>query len=229
VAPSATRRGVTTRPPLYGTEVLPRAAIERTAKLCLEKGYQLCVHAIGDAAVREVLSAYEAALGERRDARFRVEHASLIAPDDLPRFAKLGVIASIQPASAGSFAVGELGPERTKQLYPWARLLALGAHVTAGSDAPAWWRDPDPRAGLEKLVAREDGRDRLTPEAALRAYTEEPAYASSVERERGRLLPGMDADLTVLAKDPLELMKKDSKTLLDLEVVTTYVGGIATR
>jgi predicted amidohydrolase YtcJ len=200
----------------------------------------MCVHAIGDQANHDVLATFEKVLAGRKDAkdlRFRVEHAQVVSEADLPLFAKLGVIASMQPRHATTdmrWAEERVGAARLDGAYAWRTILASGAHVAFGSDFPV---EPyAPLLGLYAAVTRQDengfppkgwrSEQRLTPEEALKAFTEEPAYAAFGESARGRLVPGQDADLTVLSEDPLELLANDPKKFLETKVLATYVAGV---
>lgn len=182
--------------------------LRRGAVLAASRGFQLAVHAIGDRANRAVLDAFEAAGVRGRDLRFRVEHAQVVSPADLPRFAALGVIASMQPTHATSdmpWAGARLGPERLRGAYAWRSILATGAHVAFGSDFPV--EEASPLLGLYAAVTRQDAEgnppggffpeQRLSLEEALHAFTVEPAWAAFAEAHRGTLAPGMVADVTV--------------------------------
>lgn len=186
------------------------------ARFCLAQNLQLCTHAIGDRANRMVLDAYEAAAqATAKDAgpvlaarRFRIEHAQVIAPEDLPRFGRLGVIASMQPAHCTSdmpWAPERLGPVRIEGAYAWRRLLESGARLCLGSDFPV--ESADPLLGLYAAVTTmgTDGKppagfrptERLTIEEAIRGFTADAAFASFAEDELGRIAPGYRADLSV--------------------------------
>ncbi len=196
-------------------------------------GWQLGVHAIGDAGNRAVLDAFEAAKSAVPDGdlRFRVEHAQILAADDVPRFAKLGVIASMQPTHATSdmpWAEQRVGPERIGGAYVWRSLLDSGAHLAAGSDFPV--ERVAPLLGVYAAVTRQDAdgkpeggwlpEQRLTLEEAIRAFTSEAAYAAFVEDYRGVLKPGFVADLTIFDRK----LQPDA-SLLQTEVDMTVVGG----
>jgi len=196
-------------------------------------GWQLGVHAIGDAANRAVLDAFEAANSAVPDTelRFRVEHAQILAAEDIPRFAKLGVIASMQPTHATSdmpWAEKRIGAERIAGAYVWRSILDSGAHLAAGSDFPV--ERVAPLLGVYAAVTRQDAdgtpaggwlpEQRMTLEEAIRAFTAEAAYAAFVEDYRGILKPGFVADLTVFDRK----LQPDA-TLLQTEVDMTVVGG----
>jgi predicted amidohydrolase YtcJ len=191
----------------------------------------VCVHAIGDRANREVLDAFEAA--GAKEARFRIEHAQCISPADIPRFSKLGVIASMQPTHCTSdmrWAEDRVGKERVKGCYAWRSLLAAGARLAGGSDFPV--ESENPLLGFIAAVTRQDldGRpeggwkpdQRLTREEALRLFTIDAAYAAFEENVRGTLAPGKYADFVILSGD---LMAVPDRDLPKLRVVRTVIGG----
>jgi len=173
--------------------------IEETARLAMANGYQLAVHAIGDRANRAVLDAYARA-GVTAQDRFRIEHAQVVALADIPRFAALGVIASMQPTHATSdspWAGKRVGPERIKGAYAWRRMLAAGVRLAFGSDFPV--EKPDVadgiRAGVERAGWTVD--QKLTLDETLHAFTTGAAYAAFEESWRGRAAPGMAGDFTI--------------------------------
>jgi predicted amidohydrolase YtcJ len=217
---------------------LPRPAMDtlpQVARLALDKGYQLAVHAIGDRANREALNVYEAAFtgaGRRGgDLRWRIEHAQLLNPADLPRFAALGVIASMQPIHAtsdGGWVPERIGAVRVASgAYAWRTLLASGAAIAAGTDAPV--EDVDPIANYHAAVTRRlaDGRA-LTPDQklnrteALHALTMGGAFAGFEEALKGSLTVGKLADVTVLSKD---ITRVPDDEIREARVVYTIVGG----
>jgi predicted amidohydrolase YtcJ len=221
-------------PASTGLNTTPVETIEETARLALEHDWQLCVHAIGDRANRETLDLFARALEDVPDARerrWRVEHAQHLDTADVPRFAALGVIASMQGVHCTSDApwvVPRLGERRAEEgAYVWQKLLASGAVVTNGTDAPV--EDCDPLASFYASVSRRlpDG-SRFYPDQsmsrmeALRSYTVSNAYAAFEENEKGTLTPGKLADVTVLSKDILEIPEDEIPTA---EVLYTIVGG----
>src|SRR5262245_27762665 len=181
-----------------------------------QAGFQIYTHAVGDREVREALKAYEEALSanKRSNARHRIEHIEIISPDDIPRFARLGVIASMEPARVDLVAAGfwsrAVGVERLKYAFAWRSLLGSGAKLVYGSDWPAAI-SPDPIRGLHYAVNRRsvDGQPqrgrvaehRVSIGDALRAYTLAGAYSSFEEGIKGRLAPGMLADIVVFSQD----------------------------
>jgi predicted amidohydrolase YtcJ len=216
-----------------GIWVTQAGELERAVEAAAEAGWQLAIHAIGDAGVRAVLDAYESVIAQHpnRDFRLRVEHAQVIAPGDMARFAKLGVIASMQPTHATSdmpWAETRLGPDRIKGAYAWRQLLASGAHLAFGSDFPV--EEVSPLLGLHAAVTRQDAKgqpaggwrpeEKLSLEEALAAFTTAGAHASFAEQHRGRVKTGMVADLTVYDR-PL----RGDASLLETKVDMTIVGG----
>jgi predicted amidohydrolase YtcJ len=218
-----------------GLWVTPPDVLAKAVDDAVTGGWQVAIHAIGDAGNHAVLDAYEAALkAHPGDRRLRVEHCQVLLPDDIPRFAALGVIASMQPTHATSdmpWAEARLGAARIQGAYAWRSVLATGAHLVAGSDFPV--EEPSPILGLYAAVTRQD-RDgkpaggwypgqRMTLEEALRAFTAAPAFAAFAERDRGVLAPGMAADVTVFSR-ALEA----GPALLDTRADLTIVGGAIT-
>jgi hypothetical protein len=216
-----------------GLVLMSKEELERAARVASAAGFQLGVHAIGDRANRIVLDAFEAAgQGQSGGAgRFRIEHAQVVSPEDIPRFAKLGVIASMQPTHATSdmpWADERLGSNRLPGAYAWRSILAAGAHIAGGSDFPV--EEVSPLLGLYAAVTRQDTKglppggwlpdQRLTVEEALRIFTLEPAWASFVENHRGRIAPRFIADLTVFDRE-----FTDGRAILDTRVDLTMVGG----
>ena len=224
------------RPDVKGLDVATPDFLRRVADRCLERGWQMCVHAIGDRANRNVLDAMEAALRERprKDHRFRIEHAQLLDPADVPRFAKLGVIPSMQPCHATSdftWGADRLGAERlNKTGYRWRDLLETGAILPSGTDAPV---EPlSPFQNFYAAVVRRDPQGRapqaFTPEQrmnryeALAAATLWGARATFTEHRRGMIAPGFDADLCVVSHD---LMTVADEALLEARCLLTVVAG----
>jgi predicted amidohydrolase YtcJ len=218
-----------------GLPNLSTSAIRSFAERALAAGFQVCTHAIGDRANRDTLDAYEEALKPRTgvDHRFRIEHAQVLAPDDVTRFARLGVIASMQATHCTSdmpWAPARLGPERIRGAYAWRSLLKSGARLSGGSDFPV--ERVNPLLGLYASMTRQDpeGRpeggfqpeQRMTAFEALQSYTTWAAYAGFEEKHGGRLQVGLRADLTVLSVDPLACAPQE---LLRAETRFTIVGG----
>jgi hypothetical protein len=189
------------------------------------------VHAIGDGANREALDAFEATreLWQPLGLRHRIEHAQCLTPEDVPRFAELGIACSVQFSHAPSDRdlAERLWADRLEGTYAFRTLLESGALLANGSDAPV--EELDPLAGIAAGVLRTiDERpawrpqEALTVEQALHAQIVAPAWLSGDERRRGRLLPGFLADLVVLDRDPLAI---EPEELREVQVVATMVGG----
>ena len=213
---------------LNGTQLrnlMSRAAME---------DYQVAIHAIGDAANAEALSAIEELSADfTGDRRWRIEHAQVIDPADIARFGRHGVIASMQPVHQTSdrlMAEARLGPGRLAGAYAWRSVRATGAPLAFGSDAPV--EAPDPFAGLAAAISREDAErqppggwhpeETVSIEQALAAYTAGAAYAGFAEGQFGRLAVGEQADFVVLDADPLET---DASELRGIRVLETWIGG----
>ena len=210
------------------------ADIHKTAELAIANGYQLCIHAIGDRGNREVLNLYESVFKEhpdKKDLRWRIEHAQHIDPADIPRFGKLGVIASMQGihcTSDAPYVIQRLGPKRAEEgAYVWQKLMKSGAVVTNGTDTPV--EDVDPIACFYASVTRKlkDGSvffpdQRMSRTEALRSYTLNNAYAAFEENVKGSLKTGKLADITVLSKDILTIPDDEIPTT---KVDYTIVGG----
>lgn len=205
--------------------VMSRAALDN---------FQIAIHAIGDAANAQALDAFEELnptyTGDRR---WRIEHAQIVDPADLPRFAKLGVIASMQPVhqtSDRTMAEARLGPNRLGGAYAWKSLIRSGARLAFGSDTPV--ESPDPFAGMAAAISREDARgepfggwrpeERVSREEALAGFTTGAAYAAFAEGKTGRLAPGFWADFVLVDRDP---MLATPKELRATRVIETWVGG----
>jgi len=220
-----------------GLVLTPPETILETARLALRTGFQVATHAIGDRANRFVLDAYARALGERpdvKDARFRIEHAQVIDEADIPRFARLGVIASMQACHCPSdrpWAPRRIGMARVEEgAYAWRKLLASGARLINGTDAPV-----ERLSAVENFfasVARRDpsGRppggfdpgERMTREEALRSYTLDAAFGAFAEDRLGSIEPGKRADLVVLSRDVMGVPEDE---LLATVVEATIVDG----
>ena len=216
-----------------GRNTTPVSEIAETAKLALEHGYQLCVHAIGDRANRETLNIFEDAFKGRdgRSLRWRVEHAQHLNAADIPRFGALGVIASMQGVHCTSdapYVLARLGPKRAEEgAYVWQKLMQSGALVTNGTDAPV--EDVSPIASYSSTVSRKlsDGSvfypdQRLSRLEALKSYTINPAFAAFEEESKGTLKVGKYADVVVLSKDILTVAESE---IPSTDVRYTIVGG----
>jgi len=232
-------------PETKGNITTSEGDIYNLTRRSLERGFQVATHAIGDAANHQVLDAYQKALkdasesrsggaiGVVRDARLRIEHAQVLASTDIPRFAELGVIASMQPTHCTSdmaWAEKRIGPERTKGAYAWRSVLKTGAHVPISSDFPG--ETLNPFYGIYAAITRQDPQgkpdggwypeQRMTLEEALRGYTIEAAYAEFEEKEKGSIETGKLADLVVISKNPTTITPKE---LLQINIVMTFING----
>jgi hypothetical protein len=209
---------------------------ERTIE-ALKHGFQVSTHAIGDRGNRNALDAYEAALDAvpTPDARLRVEHAQIISPQDIPRFAKLGVIPSMQSSHQTSdmpWAERRLGPVRIRGAYAWRSLLNTGVVIPNGTDFPV--EHVSPIITFHSAVTRQDADNmpaggwypdqRMTRKEALRSVTIWPAFAAFQENELGSISAGKYADFTIVDHD---IMTVPVEQILSAHVVATYVGGSA--
>lgn len=217
----------------FGQNTTPVADILGLAGQCRQYGLQLCVHAIGDRGNREVLNVFEKTLGSAKNAqRWRIEHAQHLHPDDIPRFAQLGVIASMQGihcTSDAPFVVKRLGEERARSgAYVWRSLLHSGARLANGTDAPV--EDVNPLPNIYASVTRKRAdtdlvffpEEKMSREEALLSYTLWNAYAAFEENEKGSLRAGKKADIVVLSKN---LLKCSDAEILEARVLRTIVGG----
>ncbi|WNJ16655.1 amidohydrolase [Pontibacter sp. G13] len=226
----------TDMPGTSGMATLPMKYVRTVSDDALEHGFQLCVHAIGDRANREVLDQYEAAFAAHpaQDHRFRIEHAQHLDQADIPRFAEMGVIASVQGihmASDRPWAIRRLGPKRIiAGAYVWQKLIQSGAVVINGTDVPV---EPiSPIACFYASVSRKtllqqpdegyEADQRMTREQALKSYTLDAAFGAFEEAYKGSLEVGKVADFTVLSQD---IMQIEESAILDTEVMMTVVGG----
>ena len=222
------------KPESSGLETTKVAEIDETARIAMLNGFQLCVHAIGDRANRETLDIFERAFKAnpaKKDLRWRVEHAQHISAADIPRFGKLGVIASMQGVHCTSdapYVLERLGAARAQEgAYVWQKLMKTGAIIANGTDAPV--EDVDPIPSYYASVSRKtkDGKvfyadQRMSRMEALKSYTINGAYAAFEEGNRGSLQAGKYADITVLSKD---ILKVPEDEILSAKVSYTIVGG----
>lgn len=215
--------------------IFPEGLMERRIRAADAAGLQTAVHAIGDRAVAALLDLYErtAADGRPRDRRFRMEHAQHVRPSDFPRFARLGVIASVQPyhlVDDGRWAEAKIGPERARTSFAFRSFLEAGAVLAFGSDWPVAPLDPILGVWAAATRATIDGRrpegwipeQKISVEDAVRAFTAGGAYAEFAERDKGRLVPGAWADLTVLDTD---LFRVPPERVREARVLRTILGG----
>lgn len=221
-------------PESTGLNTRPIETITETASIAMDTGTQLAIHAIGDRANREVLDIYEAAFKANPgagDLRWRIEHAQHLHPTDIPRFAELGVIASMQGVHCTSdapYVLARLGAERAEGgAYVWQKLMQSGAIVSNGTDVPV--ERINPLANFYATVTRKSadgsvfyGDQRMSREEALKSYTWNAAYAAKEEALKGSLAVGKLADITILSKDILTIPDDE---IMTTEVVSTIVGG----
>jgi predicted amidohydrolase YtcJ len=222
-------------PSTRGLLTLDPARYRRLLERAVALGFQVNTHAIGDAANRLVLDAYQQAFdgGAGPDKRFRIEHAQVVSPPDVGRFKALGVVPSVQPTHCTSdmyWAGDRLGERRAEGAYLWRTFLDQGLRLPAGSDAPVESIAVVP--GLYAAVTRQDAKgwpgggwhpkERVTPEEALRMFSADVAWAAFEEDDRGAIAAGRRADFTVLSRDPTAGPPAD---VLKARVVATIVGG----
>ncbi|GAA0893333.1 amidohydrolase [Fulvivirga kasyanovii] len=228
----------TDRPGHFGHETLPMEFVYTTSQKALKSGFQVCSHAIGDRANKEILDRYEKAFKENPEAadnhRFRIEHAQHLHPEDIPRFAELGVIPAMQAIHMSSdrpWAIDRLGEKRIQEgAYVWQELLKSGARIVNGTDVPV--EPVNPIACFYASVSRKtlDGspeggyepEQKMTREQALRSYTLDAAYGAFEEDVKGSIEPGKLADFTVFSQD---IMTVPEEELLKTTVEMTIVGG----
>jgi predicted amidohydrolase YtcJ len=205
----------------------------------MKAGFQIAIHAIGDAGNREALNILESVFRDEPSTaanRHRIEHAQVISLEDIPRLGRLGIIASMEPPHAmedKAWAEQRLGPERIIGAYAWRSLRESGAPLTFNSDNPG--SDHNIFYGLHSAITRQDKdghpeggwypEQRVTIEEAVRAYTTWSAYASFREDEAGVIEPGRWADLTVLDIDPFVVADQRPGRILDGQIVMTIVDG----
>ncbi|RUV98997.1 MULTISPECIES: amidohydrolase [unclassified Mesorhizobium] len=215
--------------PLFSPEHFAEVAVEAD-----RRGLQIAVHSIGDGAVRAVLDGYQAAAKKngRRDSRHRIEHIEVITPSDVPRFAELGVLASMQPPhppGAMNFplepTISRIGHDKWPLSYAWRTLKNAGARVVFASDWPV--SPVDPILGIQAAVLRKPWAEGLPDQSfslheAIAGYTVEGAYAEFMEHRKGRLKPGYLADIVVLSAD---IEKTAPEALHTVRPVTTICGG----
>jgi predicted amidohydrolase YtcJ len=223
-------------PDVLGVSTTSQEEIERLTTRSLQAGLQVATHAIGDRSNRITLDAYEAAIRavpDAKDNRLRIEHAQVVALEDISRFKKLDIVTSMQPPHATSdmpWAEDRVGPERIKGAYAWRSFLDAGVRVPLNSDFPG--ETLNPFYGMYAAETRQtpEGKPEggwypeqcLTRKEVLYAYTVESAYSGFEEQIKGQIAPGMLADFIVLSDNILTI---PSKALLSLKVERTYVGG----
>lgn len=219
-----------------GLVTTPEDRVYELTRRSLNNRMQVAVHAIGDRANRITLDAFTRAIQDVpgvKDHRLRVEHAQVVALEDIPRFAALNLVLSMQPPHCTSdmpWVETRLGPERVRRAYAWRSILDTGVHMTLNSDFPG--ETLNPFVGMYTAMTRrssgglpEDGwypEQCLTRDEVLKAYTTEAAYSEFTEDIKGKLLPGMLADFIVLSDDILTIPVRE---FLMLQVEQTFVGG----
>jgi predicted amidohydrolase YtcJ len=223
------------KPDQRGLLFMSDAQMQSSIELALRAGYQVNVHAIGDAANRQVLDAFAAAYRSvgGSELRNRIEHAQVVAPQDIPRFKQLKLIASMQPTHATSdmnMAEERIGKARLEGAYAWRRFLAQGTPIAGGSDFPV--ESDNPFFGLHAAVTRTDHAGRppggwhaeqaMTLVEAFRAFTLDAAYAEHHEQSIGSLEPGKWADFILLDRDLFEIAPQD---IWRIKVLQTWLAG----
>ena len=221
----------------HGLELARPEHLQDVSVRALKAGFQINTHAIGDGANHTALDVYERALREvpATDHRFRIEHAQILTPDDIPRFAKLNVIPSMQASHQTSdmyWAEKRVGPERIKGAYAWRSLLETGVIIPNGSDFPV--EAVNPLISFHSALTRQDAKNyppggwypaqKMTRDEALKSMTLWPAIASFQEKEYGTITVGKAADFVILDHD---IMAVPGEQILGTAVVATWVGGRA--
>jgi predicted amidohydrolase YtcJ len=222
------------KPDTRGLQFHSDEEILRLADQAAAAGFQIAVHAIGDAANAQVIGVYEQLSRKYgKDRRWRIEHFQIVDPADIPRLAPAGIIASMQPTHQTSdrlMAEKRLGPNRLEGSYAWQTMLKSGARLAFGSDFPV--ESPNPFPGLSAGISRQDVNgqppggwrpaERLTLGQALHAFTRGAAYAGFAEDKFGALEPGKWADFILVDRDPTTV---DPQSLARTEVLETWVAG----
>ena len=198
-----------------GTPLWPSDQLTRHARIASDRGWQVQVHAIGDAAIRQTLDAFA---GTARERRHRVEHIECPDPAEIGRFAELDVIASMQPQHSAPATIDvwkrHLGPARSGRGWPWKPILESGGRLAFGTDWPVVPLDP--------FASLYEATKTLSLEAALAGWTSGAAYAEHAETSKGSLREGMLADIAVLDRD---ISRAPHDALPHLKVEATAVGG----
>jgi predicted amidohydrolase YtcJ len=220
---------------LLSDEMQPLDAMRARLVGADKAGLQLCIHAIGDAAISQILDLFDDVVNANgaRDRRLRIEHAQHIAPKDFDRFAALGVIASVQPYQAiddGRWAERRIGPERVKTTYAFRTLRDKGVRLALGTDWPVAPLNPMLTLYAATTRATLDGKNpngwvpeqKISIQDAVAAYTSGAAYAEFQERDKGTIARGKLADLVILSDDIFSI---PAAAIKDVKVVTTIVGG----
>ncbi|QNP45036.1 amidohydrolase family protein [Sphingomonas sediminicola] len=222
------------KPDTSGLQFLKNAELLAKADEAASRGFQIAVHAIGDAANAQVISAYEQlSRNYGKDRRWRIEHFQIADPADIPRLAPAGIIASMQPTHQTSdrlMAEKRLGPDRLRGAYAWQSVIKSGARIAFGSDFPV--ESPNPFPGLSAAVSRQDingqpqggwiPEERVSFEQALSGFTRDAAYAGFAEQKIGALEPGKWADFIIVDRD---ISASDPQDLARTQVLETWVAG----
>lgn len=225
-------------PGAKGLPLLTPAQLRNLMSRAAMDNFQTAVHAIGDAANAEVLTAIgELSESYTGDRRWRIEHAQIVDPADLPKLGQHGVIASMQPLHQTSdrlMAEARLGPDRLDGAYPWRSVMKVGGRLAFGSDAPV--EPADPWAGIAAAISRTDAngepfggwfpQEAVSREAALAGFTADAAYAGFAEGRFGRLVPGERADFLLVDRDPL-LSPPDE--IRQMQVIEVWIGGVKVK
>lgn len=229
------KRAYADEPSTRGLALLTPAQLRNMMSRAAMDNFQTAIHAIGDGANGDVLAAIdELAETYDGDRRWRIEHAQIIDPADIPDFGKHGVIASVQPLHQTSdrlMAERRLGPDRLEGAYPWRSIVNAGGRLAFGSDAPV--EPADPFAGMAAAISRTDENDEpfggwfpqqtVSREAALAGFTADAAFAGFAEGRFGRLLPGERADFILVDRDPLIASPADLRAT---QVLQVWIGGV---
>ena len=228
------KRPYADKPDTSGLQFLKDAELLAKADDAASHGFQIAVHAIGDAANAQVISAYEQLSRKYgKDQRWRIEHFQIADPADIPRLAPAGIIASMQPTHQTSdrvMAEKRLGPDRLKGAYAWESVIKSGARIAFGSDFPV--ESPNPFPGLSAAVSRQDmegqpqggwiPEERVSFEQALSGFTRDAAFAGFAEQKIGALEPGKWADFIIVDRD---ISAADPQDLARTQVLETWVAG----
>ena len=221
--------------PYVGLNLMKPEFLRMVSEDGLRQGYQVCTHAIGDRGNRETLDAYALALSRHptEDHRYRIEHAQLLSPEDIPRFAKLGVIPSMQPTHCTSdmrWVEARVGKQRAAGAYAWASLRRTGVPIPGGSDFPI--ESHNPLLGIYAAITRQNSagepqggwrpEQRMTRTEALRSFTLDAACAAFEENYKGSLAPGKLADFIVLDRD---IMTCEPREIISTRVLRTIIAG----
>jgi predicted amidohydrolase YtcJ len=221
-------------PESRGLNTIDLHEFEETAEIAIKNELQLCTHAIGDLANRTTLDIYQKVIKKYApdtNLRWRIEHAQHLHPDDIGRFAKLGIVPAMQSVhctSDGPWVIKKLGEKRSRDgAYVWRSLIDSGAIIANGTDAPV--ESINPFENFYSAITRKMSNGQpfypaqiMTREEALRSYTINPAYAAFEENIKGSLSPGKLADITVLSQNILTV---DEEKIPDTDVIYTIVGG----